>query len=275
MSTTGPSVILLDNGSLEPAATLSLRKIAAALSQASGLPIHPVSLLHSHKVPAEKLENEAASILEPFLKRAYLEGRFNFIIIPLFFGPSGALTEYLPERIALLKEKYTDLKVEIKPCLAGYHGEDKEALASILEENIEEALGDHRGRFNLILTDHGSPKKEVTNLRNELAALLGKRFGNRAQLVSPASMERRPEPEYDFNEPLLETALSQEGFQHGLTVVSLLFFSPGRHAGPGGDIEQICAAAKTQHPSLQIVCTPLVGSHPGLIELLKKKLEAS
>jgi sirohydrochlorin ferrochelatase len=45
-------------------------------------------------------------------------------------------------------------------------------------------------------------------------------------------------------------------------VVALLFLSPGRHAGAGGDIAQICGAAETANPSLLCDLTDLVGTHP-------------
>ena len=81
-------------------------------------------------------------------------------------------------------------------------------------------------------------------------------------------MERRPEPEYDFNEPLLERAFDQPGFDAGPVIVAMLFLSPGRHAGPAGDIARICAAAEQRHPKLRTVMTDLVGLHPGLIPIL-------
>ena len=72
-------------------------------------------------------------------------------------------------------------------------------------------------------------------------------------------MERRPGPAYAFADPLLENALRDrfdtfaaakatapdtEERSHLLVVVALLFLSPGRHAGPGGDIATILEDAK-------------------------------
>ena len=54
-----------------------------------------------------------------------------------------------------------------------------------------------------------------------------------AGAVEASSMERREGTEYDFNEPLLENLLGSEGFEKDV-VLSMLFISPGRHAGPGG-----------------------------------------
>jgi sirohydrochlorin ferrochelatase len=52
----------------------------------------------------------------------------------------------------------------------------------------------------------------------------------------------------------------------------MLFLSPGRHAGPSGDIARICAAAQQRHPELRIVMTDLVGRHAGLIPILADRV---
>jgi len=56
-------------------------------------------------------------------------------------------------------------------------------------------------------------------------------------------------------------------------IVSLLFLSPGRHAGPGGDIASICREAEERNPGLHTQMTGLVGDHPGIISLLKARLD--
>ena len=268
-------LLLLDNGSLAPAATLSLRRIAQALAVRLQREVHPVSLLHSQKIPAEQLEGIPATNLEPFLKRQLEAGRHSFEVIPLFFGPSGALTDYLPERLAGLRQKWPRLELRLAPCLAGNRGEDSPVLARLLADQVRETLAGlpaaEREGAQVILTDHGSPKRELGTLRDTLARLLAEELGSLVAGVQPASMERRPEPDYDFNEPLLERALAQPGFHQGNTIISLLFLSPGRHAGPGGDIATICAEACKRHPGLHTVMTPLVGSHPGLIDLLARR----
>lgn len=268
-------LLLLDNGSLSPAATLGLRHLAVALSHRLDRSVQPVSLLHSQKIPADQLDGVPAANLEPFLKRQLEAGQRRFDILPLFFGPSGALTEYLPERLALLRQKWPDLEVRLAPCLAGENNSSCPSLASMLADQVRATLAALPGLvaepLRVILTDHGSPKREVTAVRDTLATLLAQNLAPQVALVQPASMERRPEPEYDFNEPLLETALARPAFHDGTTIVSLLFLSPGRHAGPGGDIEQICAAAQATHPGLRTALTPLLGTHPALLDLLVQR----
>ena len=93
------------------------------------------------------------------------------------------------------------------------------------------------------------------------------------ETVAPASMERRDGEAYAFNEPLLEKLLDQPGWDTGKVIVSMLFLSPGRHAGPGGDIAHICRAAEQRHPGLRTCMTGLVGDHLGIIPLLQKRLQ--
>jgi sirohydrochlorin ferrochelatase len=131
---------------------------------------------------------------------------------------------------------------------------------------------DGTGAQRVILVDHGSPRPEVTEVRDRLTRLLAQRLAGRVAGVSAASMERRPEPEYDFNEPLLERALRALPEGRCEVVLAMLFVSPGRHAGPGGDIVQICEAACAERPGLSVRMTPLVGEHPGLISLLVRRL---
>lgn len=268
-------LLLLDNGSLEPAATQSLRRLAVAMAQGLGREVEPVSLLHSNKVPEAQLGGRPAEILVPYLKRLLAEGVSDFDIVPLFFGPSGALTEYLPARIAALQAGgWPALSVRIAPCLAESMFPGDDTLSSLLADNLAVPLAECAlGAPTVILVDHGSPKREVTAVRNMLASALRARLGSRVRAVLAASMERRPEPEFDFNEPLLERALAALPPEAGEIVLSLLFASPGRHAGPGGDIARICEAACALRPGLRVRISPLVGEHPGLVSLLIRRAQ--
>ena len=55
-------------------------------------------------------------------------------------------------------------------------------------------------------------------------------------------------------------------------VLAMLFLSPGRHAGEGGDIAEICAAAEQRHPGLRVRPTALVGEHPAIVDILATRL---
>ena len=64
-----PLVLLVDNGSLQPAATLALRELAAKLSARLGHPVEPVSLLHSSGIDEKLLGGRPAEILVPALEK--------------------------------------------------------------------------------------------------------------------------------------------------------------------------------------------------------------
>ena len=89
-------------------------------------------------------------------------------------------------------------------------------------------------------------------------------------------MERREGPEYDFNGPLLQDLLENLARENKVLNVaaSMLFLSPGRHAGEGGDIAGICGYAMQNHPGLTVHISPLVGDNPSLIDLLRDRLQA-
>jgi len=270
-----PSLIFLaDNGSLESAATLSLRTIAAQLGDALGRKVVPVSLLHSNAVPPDRLDEQPAELLAAALAARLQAGESDFLVVPLFFGPSGALTDFLPAQVAALKTKFPQLRVRVAPGLVDVGAANDERMAAILEENVRAKIAQVSSRPAIVLVDHGSPARAVTAVREHLARQLRTRLGPAVCDVLAASMERRAEPEYDFNEPLLERAFDRPGFDAGPVIVAMLFLSPGRHAGPTGDIARICAAAQQRHSELRIVMTDLVGRHPGLIPILADRARA-
>ena len=121
------------------------------------------------------------------------------------------------------------------------------------------------------MVDHGTPAKPVNAVRN----FLGKQLAEMLDGVefSVASMERRDGEAYDFNEPLLERLLGSAPFDRGPIVLSMLFLNPGRHAGTGGDIDEICAKAQARFPELRICKTGLVGESPKLVDILARNFE--
>jgi len=258
----GPLTLLMDNGSLEPAATLGLRRLAAALGERIGQQVEPVSLLHSSGVPVEKVGGIPAEILEPALERRLKAGQSEFLIVPLFFGPSGALTDYLPARLTHLRSKQPQLTVKLAAPLF-QPGDDR--LAHILADEVR-ALGSAARRIALV--DHGSPAPAVTEVRNELACQLNGLLGP-DHTVAPASMERRAGAAYDFCEPLLAGLLRQPGWNSGEVTVAMQFLLPGRHAGPAGDVATICREAEAASDgTLRTKMTGLVAEHPLLVDIL-------
>ncbi len=268
--------VLLDNGSLRPAATLALRQTAAAFAARVGREVVPVSLLHSHKIPAEELGGAPAEILGPWLRRRLEAGEREFVIVPYFLGPSRALSEYLPERVAKLREQWPDLVVRVAPALGEGGAVAVDRLAAVAEERTRAVLArraDRAEQVAVAVVDHGSPEPKVAAVRDAVAARLRERLGAVVRAVAPCSMERREGDAYAFADPLLAALLAQPPFSAGEVIAAMLFLSPGRHAGPEGDVAQICRAAETAQPGLHVTMTDLLGGHPALVELLAERLE--
>ena len=140
--------LLVDNGSLAPAATLQLRALAKAMGKNIGMEVTPVSLLHSTGVSTPAIGDIAAEILEPALELRLMQGKTDFIIVPLFFGASRALTEYMPERVAHLRKTYPDLSVKLAPVL--FQKED-DRLARILADQVRALLREDTRRVALVV----------------------------------------------------------------------------------------------------------------------------
>jgi sirohydrochlorin ferrochelatase len=251
----GTRIFLVDNGSYEPTATLALRGLAEEVGKLIGKEVHPVSTMHSTKIDPALLGGVPAVIFEQAVQQAKLEGIDEIVVLPLFIGPSRAITEYLPKVFA--DAKPGAMKLSIREPLFGPE------LQSMLVDNLK-STGWTKGSGTVYLCDHGSPIPEVTACRNALAASLCEELGLKPEELIACSMERREESEYDFNEPLLEHALQDA---KGDSVILMLFLLPGRHAGPDGDVATI---AKEHAPAgLRWKLSPLLGTHyslPSLIE---------
>jgi sirohydrochlorin ferrochelatase len=115
----------------------------------------------------------------------------------------------------------------------------------------------------------------VTAVRRWLGERLAQRLGPGVR-VEQAVMERRAGADYDFNGPLLEDLLRDLADADRATpvILAMLFLSAGRHAGPGGDIADIIGRVESEYSGFRIHPSPLVGSHPGLIEIFLSRLNA-
>jgi len=258
-----PRLLLVDNGSLEPASTLQLRSLAGQLGSRLSCKVDPVSLAHSDRIPADALEGTSAELLDAGLDRCIREGVTDFVIAPLFVGPSHAITRHVPAMIAERIRKNPALRINLVPPLF-VPGETR--LAEILADHVGEKLVGGE-RPNIAIVDHGSPARAVTEARDVVTAQVRALLGDRVHQVAACSMERRAGAEFDFNEPLLETLLSRSDWRNRPLIVALMFIGPGRHAGPGGDIVQICQAARGAAMD-GVKFTRLMGSHPRLLDIL-------
>ncbi|MFA5057982.1 MAG: CbiX/SirB N-terminal domain-containing protein [Opitutaceae bacterium] len=268
-SAPAPLCVLFDNGSLRPESTLQLRLIALQLQAAIGVTVRPVSLLHSSAIAPAELGGVPAQILEPALRSLLAAGTGPIVLLPLFFGPSAALTEYVPQRLDQLRRRYPTAGVQLGRCLVDTEDEADTRIAAIFADHVRTII-QRAGltRPNTVLVDHGSPQREVVAVRDLLGRQLSRVLGPEIGRLGVASMERRPESAYDFCEPLLATRLRQPEFSRGDVIVVRQFFFPGRHAGPEGDVAGICAAAERAQPGLKCHLTDLIGEDPRLIDVL-------
>ena len=268
--------ILSDNGALRPAATLGLRRIAGALSKRLAAPVHPVSLQHADRIDAQRLGGEPARTLPGFLRQHAAQGARRFVIAPLFFGPSRALTALIPQMVDAVQTRFADLQVSVaQPLCPLPAGEPR------LVEMLLAAMPDreYAGARQVVLVDHGSPIAQVTAVRRWLADALRRRLPD-GDALRQAVMTRRADAAYDFNGASLATtlrriALDTPGAEPIRVLLSLLFLLPGQHAGPGGDIAGIVDDARRRHPRLQVANSRLLGEQPVLIDILADRLQAA
>ncbi|TVP79598.1 MAG: cobalamin biosynthesis protein CbiX [Puniceicoccaceae bacterium] len=266
-----PIVFLIDNGSLRPEATFGLRRLAEKLAERSSLPVEAVSLLHSHKISPDDLDGRGATIVRRRLRECIDAGQRQFVFLPLFLGPSLAIADYLPQLIEEGRAQAPDLRVEVAEVLAGPDVDVPDArLAQILADQVLEC---HPGPATKVaLVDHGTPARPVNRVRNAVARQLAEILGKSVAGVEACSMERREGADYAFNDPLLESIGEVPGFGGGHLILAMFFLLPGRHAGMGGDVAEICDALVDAKAFEQIQTTPLLGEHPALLDILMDRL---
>ena len=270
-------IILADNGSRRADAVLNLHRIARQLSEKSGKTIDAVPLQHADRIPSAMFGNafggEPVLTLSDYVVGALSSGVDEFVILPLFFGHSRAISSFIPDTLDKLQKKHGNFSWTIADVLCPLPlGEPK--LARLLYENLEMSVKPLLGKLDyIVLTDHGSPSRQVNQVRVKLAEQLLPCLPENVPLLQ-AAMERREGPEYDFNGPLLQDLLEKLARKNEVVNValSMLFISPGRHAGIGGDIAGICDQAMRNHPGLAVHISPLVGDSPMLIDILFNRL---
>lgn len=265
-------ILLVDNGSSKANATLQLRQLATNLSKQSKYNIHPVSLQHANKIPPELINNQPANVFIDFMSEKLKQGERNFILLPLFFGNSKALTTFVPEQCEILKETYGDFSLEISEVIYPLP-EGELLLTEIILDHINSTAAQYSLPLkNIALVDHGSPTPRVTAVREHLVKSIQQKLPADIKLEQ-AVMERREGKEYDFNGDLLKDWLinkAESGERHA--IIALLFFLAGRHAGEGGDIEDICQDVMNLYPNFTIAISPLISEHDTLLSILHSRL---
>jgi len=276
MTDAGPTVcFLFDNGSLRSAATLALRGLARTLERSLPVPVEAVSLLHSSGVDAAALDGVPARLLEPALAEFFArEPRGRAVLLPLFFGPSAAPTDYVPARLEALRGRFPEARLVQADWLVRPERDPADELSGILRDRVRAVMtAEGLVRPRVVLVDHGTPQPAVNAVRNFLGERLRALLGAEVAGVAVASMERRAGSEYDFNEPLLETCLRTVPHDRGDVVVALQFLSPGRHAGPDGDVAAICRGAEAARPGLRAFMTETMAGDERLAAVLARRYE--
>ena len=250
------TIALIDNGSLEPAATRNLRVVAASLASAVDQPVAAVSWKHSDRIPLSALDGDPAGVtLGTFVRARLAAGERQFVFVPFFISPQGAIGSSLRADLEKLREPATPFEFTFTGSLA-----EAGAIPAILAARVRETIAlASLERPPVIVVDHGGPSPASATLRNHIADALRALLGEEIGPLAAASMEGEA---HAHNHPLLSAQLRTPGFDSGDVVVALLFLSPGRHAGPFGDIARLCGEAEDAAPALRCHLTDLVGTHP-------------
>jgi len=261
-------IALIDNGSLEPAATLNLRRVAAALTANVGVLVHPVSWKHSDRIAPAELAGTPAATLKPWMSAQLAAGERDFVFLPFFISPQGAIGSSLRDDLEKLQSPAAPFRTVFTPSLAS-----AQVIPPIIADRIRQKI-QTAGLTTppVIVVDHGGPSPTSAALRDQVAAQVRALLGPAVGPLVAASMEGEQHP---HNLPLLADQLCKAGFDTGDVVIALLFLSPGRHAGTGGDIAQICQATTSAQPSLRCHPTELIGSHPLAVETLTHALRST
>lgn len=267
-----PVYLLIDNGSKKPEATIRLRELAEKLGEQTGKHISAVSLQHADSIPQSLLGNIPAEIFYDFLQQQLEQGEREFVVIPLFFGVSRALTSFIPEQVSRLEKQFGEFNLKLADVIFPLP-EGESGLADILFDYLQRIVHQQSAQIkDIVLVDHGSPVPHITEVRKQVALGLQTLLGENVSL-GQAVMERREGAEYDFNGELLENYLSKQAEQGVKNIiVAMLFFLPGRHAGECGDVEEICDRVISQYPFMKIIITPLISEHELLISILHDRL---
>jgi sirohydrochlorin ferrochelatase len=254
-------VALVDNGSLKPAAHACLRAAAASIVEIAGIRVEPVSWKHSDRTGPD------AWTLGPWIRSRVSEGEREFLLIPFFISPQGAIGSALRTDLGALQGELGGFDFSFTAGLTDG------ALAAIVAERVRETAGT-KGlrRPSVIVVDHGGPSSASAAVRDRVANAARNLLGGTIGALAAASLESPDGEASAFNRPLFAEALEARGLEPGDVVIAPLFLSPGRHAGPGGDLSRIARAAEARAPLLRCHFTELVGSHSSVAPHLASAL---
>ncbi|MBI4624470.1 MAG: hypothetical protein HY736_14795, partial [Verrucomicrobia bacterium] len=197
----------------------------------------PYISTESLRLSASASEPEGrAWTLVSFVRAQLARGERAFVFVPFFISAQGAIGSALRRDLERLRRDSGRFEFRFTDGLAA-----RDALVGIAAARIRETIAARSlHRPAVIVVDHGGPSPASAALRNRLAADIRAALGTAIGPLAAASMEGA---EHAHNHPLLADQLAAPGFDSGDVVIAPLFLSPGRHAGPDGDLTQIARPA--------------------------------
>lgn len=248
---------LIDNGSLEPASTLNLRSVAAALTRRCDAEVHPVSWKHSDRIAPTDLGGIPARTLNAFVREHLARGERRFLFVPFFISAQGAIGSALRHDLEALQADLPRFDYTFIPGLAALR-----IIPRIVAGRIRDTLtATGLAHPPVVLVDHGGPARASADLRDRLSREIRTELGPEVRSLTAASME-------GSFPPLLTDILRASSLAGHAIIVAPLFLSPGRHAGPGGDIARICGETP-----VRCHLTELIGTHPLALDALASALQ--
>lgn len=260
-------VALIDNGSLEAAAHRNLRALAAELSRRCRINVTAVSWKHSDRIAPAALGGEGAWTLAPWIRAQVESGERDFLFVPFFISPQGAIGSALRHDLDALSKEVGEFRARFSPGLAM-----QGAIPAIATARIRETIARQQlSRPAVIVVDHGGPSAASATVRDAVTANIAQALAGEIGPIIATSMEGA---EYAHNQPLFADALTMQEFDRGDVVIAPLFLAPGRHAGPRGDLAQIAIAAEDRLGTAALRChiAELIGTHPEAIRALADSL---
>ena len=257
--------------------------MASAVAALTGLPITAASARFADRVAELSPPGDTVdTALARYLRASPPPRAPHVLVLPAFFGPSDTLAQVVPSIVARHAAAFPALRLTTAAPLVDTGDASDARVAGALLGGVLAALagaGVPLGAAAVALCDHGTPVPAVGAVRGHLAAQLRALLPAQPRAFAEASMERREGAQYDYNDPLLEVLLRTPPFDRGVVVVALAFLSPGKHAGPGGDLAGIALAAQRDAAAagreLRVIFTPLLGASAAVAEVLSDRLLAA
>ncbi len=157
-------VALIDNGSIEPAVHRHLRRNAAALGAECGVAVHAVSWKHSDRIPAADLDGAPAWTLVSFVRTMVALGRRDFVFVPYFISPQGAIGSALRHDLELLRRGIEPFDFAFTAGLS-----TGDILATVTADSIRSTLAASALRQPaVVIVDHGGPSPASARLRDRV-----------------------------------------------------------------------------------------------------------